>query len=234
MTPELVHGLILVVEDEKEIADFIRKHLTSAGYGVHVVADGYAAFKAISEMMPTAIVLDVDIPGPDGIEIAQKIRREGNWTPILHCTNGEAEIDRVIGLETGADDYITKPIGARELIARVKLAVRRNERSGMVENDFVSLNDVLVDRGSRKVTLDGEEVQFTVTEYELLVYLMLRPGRVISRAQLLSEVWGYASFVSGRTVDTHVAQVRAKLGKHSFIRTIRGVGYSAEAKTETN
>jgi DNA-binding response OmpR family regulator len=230
MTPELVQGLILVVEDDTEIADSIRKHLTSAGFGVHVVHDGIAALKAVTDLKPAAIVLDVEIPGLDGIEITQKLRRAGNWTAILHCTASEAEVDRVLELETGADDYIRKPFTARELIARVRIAVRRDQRAGLVENDFVSLNEVLVDRGSRIVTVAGVEVSFTVTEYELLLYLMLRPGRVISREQLLSEVWGYATYVSGRTVDTHIAQVRAKLGEHSFIRTFRGVGYSAEEK----
>lgn len=230
MTPELIQGLILVVEDDTEVADLIRKHLTRAGFGVHVVSDGYAALKAVSDLKPAAIVLDVEIPGPDGIEITKKLRRSGNWTAILHCTSSEAEIDRVLDLETGADDYIKKPFTARELVARVRIAVRRDQRAGLVENDFVSINDVMIDRGSRIVTVAGVEVNFTVTEYELMLYLMLRPGRVISREQLLSEVWGYASFVSGRTVDTHIAQVRAKLGEHAFIRTIRGVGYSAEEK----
>lgn len=230
MTPELVQGLILVVEDDAEVADSIRKHLTRAGFGVHVVHDGMAALKAVTDLKPAAIVLDVEIPGPDGIEITRRLRRAGNWTAILHCTASEAEIDRVLELETGADDYIRKPFTPRELIARVRIAVRRDQRSGLVENDFVSLNEVLVDRGSRIVTVAGVEIAFTVTEYELLLYLMLRPGRVISREQLLSEVWGYATYVSSRTIDTHVAQLRAKLGKHSFIRTFRGVGYSAEVK----
>lgn len=229
MQNETPNGLILVVEDETTIAELVRRYLSKAGFGVHVVGDGTSALKAIDELKPSAVVLDIGIPAPDGIEITQKLRAAGNWIPILLCTARDDEIDRVIGLEMGADDYITKPFSPRELVARVKVAVRRNQRVGVVETDEVVLGEVVIEKASRRVFVAGIEVEFTATEFDLLEYLMARPGRVLSREQLLSEVWGYAAFVSGRTVDTHIAQVRAKLGEHSFIRTVRGIGYSAEA-----
>jgi DNA-binding response OmpR family regulator len=232
MTKDSVNGLILVVEDESTIAELVRRYLTKAGFGVHVVGDGDSALKAIESLKPSAVVLDIGIPGPDGIEVTQKLRNNGNWIPILLCTARDDEIDRVIGLEMGADDYITKPFSPRELVARVKVAVRRNQRAGNTQVDALKLGDVEVDRASRRVFVAGNEVEFTVTEFDLLEYLMSRPGRVLSREQLLSEVWGYAAFVSGRTVDTHIAQVRAKLGDASFIRTVRGIGYSAEPERE--
>ncbi|MEY4348090.1 MAG: hypothetical protein RIS43_509 [Actinomycetota bacterium] len=222
------HGLILVVEDEKTIADLQRMYLSKAGFGVHVVADGDAALAAIRELKPAAVVLDIGIPGPDGIEVVRRLRAEGNWIPILFCTARDDEIDRVLGLEMGADDYIAKPFSPRELVARVRATVRRNTLAVEGTEDLITIGDVVIDRSSRRVTVAGKEVDFTATEFDLLAHLMARPGRVISREQLLSEVWGYAAFVSARTVDTHIAQVRAKLGDHSFIRTVRGVGYSAE------
>jgi DNA-binding response OmpR family regulator len=223
------HGLILVVEDDKAIADLQRMYLAKAGFGVHVVHDGKDALKAIRELQPAAVVLDIGLPGLDGIEIVKQIRAENNWTPVLFCTARDEEVDRVLGLELGADDYISKPFSPRELVARVRATVRRNLRSAEGGEDTVSLHGITLNRSSRKVSIDGNEVEFTATEFDLLAYLIARPGRVITREQLLSEVWGYAAYVSQRTVDTHIAQVRAKLGdNHNFIRTVRGVGYSAE------
>ena len=222
------HGLILVVEDEKNIADLQRMYLQKAGFGVHVVHDGNEALKAIRELQPAAIVLDIGIPGPDGIEIVKQLRNDNNWTPVLFCTARDEEIDRVIGLEMGADDYISKPFSPRELVARVRATVRRNLRSAEGGEDLVAIDGITINRSSRKVLIDGLEKDFTATEFDLLAYLMARPGRVITREQLLSDVWGYAAYVSHRTVDTHIAQVRAKLGSHEIIRTVRGVGYSVE------
>lgn len=222
-----ISGLVLIVEDEKAIADIQRMYLQKAGFGVHVEVDGVGAMKAARELQPACIVLDVGIPAPDGIEVVKFLRQEGNWTPVLMCTARDDEVDRVLGLEMGADDYITKPFSPRELVARVKAAIRRHNKSAEPE-DFLELGDVTLNRATRKVNVAGTEVEFTATEFDLLAYLMTRSGRVISREQLLSDVWGYAAYASNRTVDTHIAQVRAKLGDHSFIRTVRGVGYSAD------
>lgn len=222
-----INGLILIVEDERSIADIQRMYLQKAGFGVHVESDGVGAIKAARELQPACIVLDVGIPAPDGIEVVKYLRQEGNWTPVLMCTARDDEVDRVLGLEIGADDYITKPFSPRELVARVKAAIRRHNKSAEPD-DLIELGNVTLNRATRKVSVDGNDIEFTATEFDLLAYLMTRAGRVISREQLLSDVWGYAAYASNRTVDTHIAQVRAKLGEMSFIRTVRGVGYSAD------
>ena len=222
-----VSGLVLIVEDEKSIADIQRMYLQKAGFGVHVETDGVGAMKAARELQPACIVLDVGIPAPDGIEVVKYLRQEGNWTPVLMCTARDDEVDRVLGLEMGADDYITKPFSPRELVARVKAAIRRHNKSAEPE-DLLEFGEVKLNRATRKVSVAGVDVEFTATEFDLLAYLMTRSGRVITREQLLSDVWGYAAYASNRTVDTHIAQVRAKLGDNSFIRTVRGVGYSAD------
>jgi DNA-binding response OmpR family regulator len=159
------------------------------------------------------------------------LRSEGNWVPILFCTARDDEVDRVLGLELGADDYITKPFSPREVVARVKSVVRRASLVAVDEAPLV-VGDVSVDLVTRRVSVAGDPVSLTATEFDLLAYLMAHPGRVYSREQLLSEVWGYAAVVGTRTVDVHVAQVRSKLGDRSPIRTVRGVGYSAEVTAD--
>ena len=222
--------LVLVVEDEAPIADVLRLYLTRAGYEVAVEADGPSGLAAVHTRRPDAVILDVGLPGMDGTEICQRMRAEGDWTPVLFCTARDDEIDRVLGLEMGGDDYITKPFSPREVVARVKVALRHAQPSDVTGGgDVLALGRVTLDRGARRVAVDGDEIALTATEFDLLAYLMGRPGRVITRDRLLEEVWGYAAIVGTRTVDVHVAQVRAKLGDASPIRTVRGVGYSAEA-----
>ncbi|HVQ96403.1 MAG TPA: response regulator transcription factor [Mycobacteriales bacterium] len=221
-------GLVLVVEDEKAIADLIRLYLAREGYGVHVEADGRAGLAAARRLHPVAIVLDVGLPTLDGTELCRQLRAAGDWTPVLFVTARDDEIDRVLGLELGADDYVTKPFSPRELVARVKTVLRRAQ--GRPDDvPALTVGRVTVDQGSRKAYVDAAEVGLTTTEFDLLAFLMRRPGRVYEREQLLSEVWGYAAAAGTRTVDVHVAQLRAKLGGASPIRTVRGVGYSAEA-----
>ncbi len=174
-----------------------------------------------------AIVLDVGLPGLDGTEVCRRLRAEGDWTPVLFCTARDDEVDRVLGLELGADDYVTKPFSPRELVARVKSCVRRS-RGPEGEHRTYVVGSVTVDLPRRRVEVAGEEVDLTATEFALLAHLARRPGRVFTREQLLSEVWGYEAAAGTRTVDVHVAQLRAKLGATSPIRTVRGVGYSAE------
>jgi len=220
-------GLILVVEDERAISDLLRLYISREGFGVHVAADGRSALAAARTMHPAAIVLDVGLPELDGTEVCRQLRSEGDWVPILFCTARDDEIDRVLGLELGADDYITKPFSPREVVARIKSVVRR---ASLVSADDAPLRvgSVQVDLVTRRVSVDGSPVSLTATEFDLLAHLMQAPGRVYTREHLLSEVWGYAAVVGTRTVDVHVAQVRAKLGEASPIRTVRGVGYSAE------
>jgi two-component system, OmpR family, response regulator len=220
-----------VVEDERAISDLLRLYISREGFGVHVAADGRSALSAARTMHPVAIVLDVGLPELDGTEVCRQLRSEGNWVPILFCTARDDEVDRVLGLELGADDYITKPFSPREVVARIKSVVRR---ASLVSADDapLTLGAVTVDLVTRRVTVDGQPVSLTATEFDLLAHLMQHPGRVYTREHLLSEVWGYAAVVGTRTVDVHVAQVRAKLGDQSPIRTVRGVGYSAEAPDE--
>lgn len=220
-------GLVVVVEDEPAIADVIRMNLARAGFGVHVEHDGDEGYAAIRRLRPAAVILDVGLPGADGIEICRRMRAESDWTPVLFVTARDDEVDRVVGLELGADDYVTKPFSPRELVARVTGVLRRTR--GVPEAAPQQLGTVTLDSAQRRVLRGEEEVQLTATEFDLLAYLMRRPGRVFTREQLLSEVWGYAAAASTRTVDVHIAQLRAKLGAASPIRTVRGVGYAAEA-----
>lgn len=220
-------GLVLVVEDERAIADLVGLYLRRDGFGVHVETDGDAALEAIRTLRPVAVVLDIGIPGRDGIEVCTAMRQADDWTPVLFMTARDDEVDRLLGLEVGADDYVTKPFSPRELAARVKTVLRR--ASGPQRRAApLSVGATTLDPGRRRVWAGGDEVQLTSTEFDLLEHLMRSPGQVFEREQLLSSVWGYAAAAGTRTVDVHVAQLRAKLGPHSPIRTVRGIGYSAE------
>ncbi|HEV7209941.1 MAG TPA: response regulator transcription factor [Mycobacteriales bacterium] len=217
-------GLILVVEDERAIADLVRMYLSREGFGVQVEVDGRAGLAAARRLHPVAIVLDVGLPELDGTEVCRALRAEGDLVPVLFVTARDDEVDRILGLELGADDYITKPFSPRELVARVRAVLRRGVA---VDERSYQLGALRVEPARRRVTVAGEEIGLTATEFDLLVWLLKRPGRVATREQLLSEVWGYAAAAGTRTVDVHVAQLRAKLGDHSPIRTVRGVGYAA-------
>jgi DNA-binding response OmpR family regulator len=228
--PEPARGLVLVVEDEAAIADVIRLNLAKAGYGVRIERSGDAGLAAVRSLRPAAVVLDVGLPGMDGIDVCRTLRSEGDWTPILFVTARDDEVDRVVGLELGADDYITKPFSPRELVARVTSVLRRTRATADPARPM-QLGELTVDTVRHRAFVDGAELSLTATEFDLLAYLMRRPGWVFTRDQLLSEVWGYASPAGTRTVDVHIAQLRAKLGPASPIRTVRGVGYSVDART---
>jgi len=221
-------GLVVGVEDERTIADLIGLYLRRDGFGVHTESDGTAGLAAIRRLRPAAAVIDVGLPGLDGIEICRRLRAEQDWTPVLFVTARDDEIDRILGLEMGADDYVTKPFSPRELVVRVRTVLRRAGPAAVAEEVLrVGAVQLAVDR--RRVTAGAAEVSLTSTEFDLLTHLMRSPGRVYSREQLLSAVWGYTASAGTRTVDVHVAQLRAKLGPASPIRTVRGVGYAAEA-----
>ncbi len=222
-------GLVLVAEDERPIADLLGMYLRREGFGVEIAATGPDALAAARRLHPVAVVLDVGLPGMDGTQVCQTLRAEGSTVPILFCTARDDEIDRVLGLEMGGDDYITKPFSPREVVARVKAVLRRTGSGGEPEDRPLVLGEIELNRARHRVTVSGAPVELTATEFDLLAYLMARPGRVVTRDQLLSAVWGYSAAAGTRTVDVHVAQVRAKLGAASPIRTVRGVGYSAEA-----
>jgi len=174
-----------------------------------------------------AVVLDVGLPGMDGVEVCRRLRAADDWTPVLFVTARDDEIDRVLGLETGADDYVTKPFSPRELVARVRTVLRR-AAGPPARSETLALGAVVLDVDRRRVRVDAADVALTSTEFDLLAHLMRSPGRVFSRDQLLGAVWGYAAAAGSRTVDVHVAQLRAKLGPGSPIRTVRGVGYAAD------
>ena len=218
-------GLVLVVEDEPAIAELQRMYLTREGYGVHLARDGAEGLAAARRLKPVAIVLDVGLPTMDGTEVCKALRDEGDWVPILFVTARDDEVDRILGLELGADDYLTKPFSPRELVSRVRAVLRRTQ--GHVAQPPLTLGPIRLDLETREVIVDDQPVVLTVTEFDLLAALLRKPGRVLSRDQLLSQVWGYEAAAGTRTVDVHVGQVRQKLGAAGdLIRTVRGVGYA--------
>ncbi|WP_229405756.1 response regulator transcription factor [Micromonospora sp. NBRC 110038] len=222
-------GLVLVVEDEPAIAELVRLYLTRDGFGVHLERDGAAGLSAARRLRPVACVLDIALPGLAGTEICRRLREAGDWTPVLFLTARDDEVDRIIGLELGADDYVTKPFSPRELVARVRAVLRRTAGVPEGVERPRTVGPVTLDPTRRTVTVSGDPVQLTSTEFDLLAHLMARPGRVFTREELLAGVWGYAAHSGTRTVDVHVAQVRAKLGGAAgVIRTHRGVGYAAD------
>jgi two-component system, OmpR family, response regulator len=229
MVEQSAKGLVLVVEDEVAIADLVRLYLSRDGFGVQVEHDGEAGLAAARKLRPVACVLDIGLPGIDGTEICRRLRESGDWTPVIFLTARDDEVDRIVGLELGADDYLTKPFSPRELVARIKAVLRRT--AGPPEGSRVrQVGDIALDVERRSVQAGGSPVSLTPTEFDLLAHLMSRPGRVYSREELLASVWGYAAHAGTRTVDVHVAQVRAKLGGYGgLIRTVRGVGYTADA-----
>jgi DNA-binding response OmpR family regulator len=221
-------GLVLVAEDEAAIADILRRYLMREGFGVHVETDGARALDAIRRLHPVAAILDIGLPGMDGTAVCRALRAEANWTPVLFVTARDDEVDRVLGLELGADDYVTKPFSPREVVARVRSVLRRQEVDAGTGSTVRTVDDVVLDVVAHRVTVGGAEISLTATEFGLLDHLMRSPGRVFPREQLLSEVWGYSAAVGTRTVDVHIAQLRAKLGRPELIRTVRGVGYAIE------
>ena len=231
MTEAISKGLVLVVEDERPIADLVRMYLTREGYGVHVELDGTAGLAAARRLRPAVCVLDIGLPGLSGTEVCQRLREGGDWTPVIFLTARDDEVDRVLGLEMGGDDYVTKPFSPRELVARVKAVMRRT--AGAPGDAPRRVGVVMLDPARRRVKAGDADVPLTSTEFDLLAFLMQRPGRVFTREELLGSVWGYAAHAGTRTVDVHVAQVRAKLADadpraRDLIRTVRGVGYTAD------
>jgi len=222
---------VLVVEDDRAIADLVSLYLRRDGFGVQVETSGDAALAAVRRLRPVAVVLDIGLPGTDGIQVCRAMRAESDWTPVLFVTARDDEVDRVLGLELGADDYVTKPFSPRELVARVRTVLRRADGPPAADTRL-RLGRTVLDVGQRRVWTDQDgqpvEVPLTSTEFDLLAYLMRHPRRVFERAQLLSAVWGYTAAAGTRTVDVHVAQLRAKLGDACPIRTVRGVGYAAD------
>jgi DNA-binding response OmpR family regulator len=218
-------ALILVVEDDAAIADAIRLRLVGEGFAVETASDGIAAVAACARLDPDLVILDVLLPGIDGIEVCRRIQRDGH-VPVLMLTARDAEADVVIGLGVGADDYVTKPFSPRELVARVRALLRRRDRDAdRRSDDVLAVGTVTLDAVGHRATRYGEDVHLTATELELALFLASHPGTVYRREQLLSAVWRYADASGERTVDSHVRSLRRKLGAE-FVRTVHGVGYS--------
>ena len=217
---------MVVIEDDETIASAVAARLRSAGYAVEVASDGPNGVALVERVEPDLVVLDVMLPGLDGLEVCRVIQRE-RPVPVLMLTARDSEADLLLGLGVGADDYMTKPFSPRELVARIEAILRRVGRSS-AGGETLRVGTVVVEPQTRRVRSDGDEVHLTPTEFDLLVHLASRPGVVFSREQLLSQVWGYADPAGLRTVDAHVAALRRKLGA-SLVRTVHGVGYSVEA-----
>jgi DNA-binding response OmpR family regulator len=216
---------ILVVEDEASIASFVAMYLKRAGFIVRVAGTGEGALEAAAADAPSLIVLDLMLPDLDGIEVCRRVRQRSD-VPILMLTARDDDIDKIIGLEVGADDYLTKPFNPGELVARVKSILRRaNPERRELESATLEHGDLRIDAGSREVTVGDEEIQLAPKEFDLLWELVDHRGLVLSRDQLLERVWGYTFAGDTRTVDVHVRQLRRKLGDASPIVTVWGVGY---------
>jgi two-component system alkaline phosphatase synthesis response regulator PhoP len=216
---------VLVVEDEASIASFVSLYLKNAGYKVKAVASGGDALAQVEAEQPALIVLDLMLPDMDGIEVCRRLRQRRD-IPILMLTARDEDIDKIIGLEVGADDYMTKPFNPRELVARVKSILRRSTPSRRdSESAQIQHGDLRIDSGRREVFVGEEEIQLAPKEFDLLWELLDHRGLVLTRDQLLERVWGYTFAGDTRTVDVHVRQVRRKLGDASPIVTVWGVGY---------
>ena len=213
---------VLVVEDEPAIADAVVSRLRAEGFEARSVGDGALAVEWCRQLRPDLVILDLLLPGLDGLEVCRRIQAERR-VPVVMLTARDDEADLVLGLSLGADDYVTKPFSPRELVARVRAVLRRvaDAAEGAVRRH----GGVELDHATRRVRRDGEEVHLTPIEFDLLAHLLARPGTVFPRAQLLADVWGYADGSGPRTVDSHVRALRRKLGD-DVVRTVHGVGYA--------
>jgi DNA-binding response OmpR family regulator len=224
---------VLVVEDEASIASFVSLYLKNAGYGVHTASTGQDALAHVAAEQTDLIVLDLMLPDIDGIEVCRRIRQRSD-VPILMLTARDEDVDKIIGLEVGADDYMTKPFNPRELVARVKSILRRStpERRE-AQSSQLRHGDLLIDAGRREVRVGDQEIQLAPKEFDLLWELLDHRGLVLTRDQLLERVWGYTFAGDTRTVDVHVRQLRRKLGDASPIVTVWGVGYKVSPTRDT-
>jgi len=221
---------IYVVEDEKDLVELLTYNLEKEGYRVLSSLDGTEALKKIPEKVPDLILLDLMLPGVDGLTICKTLKADPRTAhiPVVMLTARGEESDKVVGLELGADDYVTKPFSVKELVARVKAVLRRFEKAGEGE-PRQRFKDLELDRAKHQVALKGRVLELTAKEFELLDYLLTHSGRVLSRDVLLNNVWGYDYFGTTRTVDVHVRRLREKLGSYAqYVKTVKGYGYRFE------
>ncbi|EZI39479.1 response regulator transcription factor [Staphylococcus haemolyticus] len=228
---------VLVVDDEQSIVTLLKYNLETAGYIVEVAYDGEEALEKVNEIQPELVVLDVMLPKKDGIEVCKTIRSDKNLVPILMLTAKDDEFDRVLGLELGADDYMTKPFSPREVVARVKAILRRSKFASEIEKADVDDENILIENIRIRpeffeVYKDDELLELTPKEFELLLYLIERQGRVITREHMLNSVWNYEFAGDSRIVDVHISHLRDKLEENpkqpKLIKTVRGLGYKLE------
>jgi len=223
---------VLVVDDEEDVVEFLRPYFHDEGYEVVAAYDGEEALRVNRLEFPDLIILDIMMPGLDGLEICKKIRADSNVSIIMLTARGE-DIDKIIGLEVGADDYIVKPFNPRELIARVKAVLRRAYRvdyqTGFDKDDIIKRGDLIIDAKRREVTAAGKKLELPLKEFELLLFLARNPGRVYSRDKLLDYVWGGDYFVGIRTVDVHIRRLRESIeidpSQPKYLKTVWGIGY---------
>lgn len=219
---------ILIVEDEADVADLLAHHLRQAGFPVEIADNGRAALHLIKNLSPILIVLDLMLPEISGLDLCRLIRSNphSSQVPVVMLTAKSEEIDRVLGFELGADDYVVKPFSPREFVLRIKAILRRRQPKENSDNDCLQAGDLVLDRSRHEVKLADQLVECTATEFKLLTLLMERQGRVQGRDRLLSDVWGYDALIDTRTVDTHMRRLRDKLGPYGrWIETVRGFGY---------
>jgi DNA-binding response OmpR family regulator len=227
---------ILVVDDEASIAEAVRARLESEGFRVFVAFDGPQALEMARAEGPDLVVLDLMLPGMDGLEVCRELQRD-RWVPVLMLTARTEEADKIAGFAVGADDYLTKPFSLRELAVRVRAILRRRDRAAApAPGGPVELGGLAIDGARRRVAVDGDEIQLTPLEFDILLTLAREPGVVFTREQLMDRVWGYRDYAGGRVVDSHVARIRRKLREDGneprFIRTVHGVGYAFQEEAE--
>lgn len=226
-TFERVASKILIIEDEPDVIDLVKMSCKNAGFRVLTAEDGEVGLRKARDEHPDLVILDIMLPRLSGLEVCKNLRKDHITAamPVLMLTAKTDEVDRIVGLELGADDYVTKPFSPRELVLRIKSILRRSSQSNGKSERLV-IGKLVVDQGRHEVLVEGEAINLTATEFRLLSVLMERRGRVQSRDRLLNDVWGYESVIDTRTVDTHVRRLREKLGVLAdYVETIRGVGY---------
>jgi two-component system response regulator ResD len=220
-------GRVLVVDDEPTIADVVARYMERAGYATRVAGDGYEALRLAREQRPDLVVLDIMLPGIDGLEVMRRIREHGRVSVILLTAKGE-QTDRIIGLRLGADDYVVKPFSPAELVARVDAVLRRTDNSPDVQRP-IEFDGLAIDPMGRRVCVRGEEVQLTSREYDMLLFFARHPGQVFSRDQLMDRVWQYTFYTDTSTVTVHIRRLRAKIEEDPsnprWLQTVWGVGY---------
>ncbi len=224
---------ILIIEDDQDIVDLVEIHINDLGFKLESAFDGISGLEKFQENEYDLLILDLMLPKLDGIEVCKKIRMENTYTPILMLTAKSEELDKVLGLELGADDYLTKPFSIRELIARIKAIFRRleadKEKANYIKQDVLKFNDLVIYLKKRKVTLADKYVELTSKEFDLLTQFAANPGRAYSRQELLDLVWGYQFEGYDHTVNSHINRLRNKIEKNvaepKFIQTVWGIGY---------